>query len=201
MGLLMWRLLQTKTKFIVIWTILFLSFFLFFILIELLNLRIFMFNFIIFPFQAIAYLVLTYLISLMITLIFYDLKWFIRLLLGFMTLFSVFIMAYFSIFMLLSDPKVIEINVNDETQIVVLESSVLSADQSFYFKQFGVFVKYINSTSTHNSEFRYGNYTVELISNEQFIIVFNESASREIHLVYEVNNNQVYLVETLHIDK
>jgi len=171
--------------------------FLFFSLIQLLELRIFIFNVIIFPLQAIAYLVLIYAIGLMITLIFYDLKWIIRLLLGFMTLFSVFIMVYFSIFMLLVNPNVIEINVSDDTQIVVLETSVFRADQSFHFKEFGVFIKYINSTSSHNSEFTYGNYLVQYISNDRFIIVFNESASTEIHLVYEVTNNHVYLLKHL----
>jgi len=118
MQLLMWRLLQRKTKFIVIWTIIFVPFFLFFSLIQLLDLRIFMFSVIIFPLQAIAYLVLTYAIGFLITLIFYDVKWIIRVLLGFMSLCSIFIISYFSMYLLFFNLKITEIKVNDALRLL-----------------------------------------------------------------------------------
>ena len=202
MGPFMWCLLKKKTKFIIIYTAIYIFLSLLIFTIELLDLRLLIFNFILFPLQIFAYLTLIYLIILLIVIACYEMRWFIRVILGFMSLSISMIIVYMTIFMLLFEPKTIRIDVNAQTKIVVLETTIrLSSEQSYYYTSDGFFLKYIDNSDTFTHMFTLENYQLDVIDNEVFMLTFEYSETKNVQLTFQLEGKKVAFVEKIYIDK
>ncbi len=188
---LKWYFLEKKTKTIIYLSLIYLVLTAILVFFEILSLRLYLFNSVIIPTATIALMTLIFTFLTCSILIIYELKWYIKTLLSGIMLVSTFLIAYFFIYFAIFNPQTIKIEVTDEIDIVVLETSIrFSSEQSFYIIENGVSLKFLVSTNTFRSSLKNGNYRVD-VYNERFTIVFDKSDIEIIILHFDLIDGEV----------
>lgn len=192
MTIFMWRFLQKKTKAIIGTSVFYTILMTIFIILEILNLRLFVVSNIIYPKGIIAIITVIFMITISWIIMFYKIKLFIKIIVAFVMLVSMFFLGIVWLSYVSSERQIIKIEVSDDIDVIVAERANLfrGKDQYFYIVENGIFL--ILLIDNHTSEFRYGNYTVEYIDDDTFAIIYEYTNVQDIYLFFDVIDDKVY---------
>lgn len=125
-------------------------------------------------------------------IMFYKIKLFIKIIVAFVMLVSMFFLGIVWLSYVSSERQIIKIEVSDNIDVIVAERANLfrGKDQYFYIVENGIFLRLL--IDNHTSEFRYGNYTVEYIDDDTFAIIYEYTNVQDIYLFFDVIDDKVY---------
>jgi len=193
MTIWMWRFLQKKTKAIIGISIFYAILITLCILLSLLKLSIFIFSNIIDPNFTAIYITSIYAIIILFVLMFYRFRYFIKIIMAFGILVSMYFLGILWLRDALFEQHSVKIEVSDNIDIVVLEASIrVVGEQYFYIVENGIFLKFLATAHSSKPEFRYGNYNIEYIDDDTFAIIYEYSNVQDIYLFFDVIDDKVY---------
>ena len=201
MTIWMWRFLQKKTKAIIGISIFYAILMTIFIILEILNLRLFVVSNIIYPRGIITFITVIFMITISSIVMFYKIKLFIKIIVAFVMLVSMFFLGIVWLSCVSSERQIIKIEVSDNIDVIVAERANLfrGKDQYFYIVENGMFLKLL--IDNHTPEFRYGNYNVEYIDDDTFAIIYEYSNVQDIYLFFDVIDDKVYFSSKSYVSR